>query len=53
MRTIISILMAVILLSCSSKYKNSVNEPGDYNIIPKPQKMTLAMKVFIWLKCYF
>jgi hexosaminidase len=42
MRTIISILMAVILLSCSSKYKNSVNEPGDYNIIPKPQKMTLA-----------
>ena len=42
MRTIISILIAVILLSCSSKYKNSVNEPGDYNIIPKPQKMTLS-----------
>ncbi len=42
MRTILSILISVILLSCSGKYKNSVNEPGDYNIIPKPQKMILA-----------
>jgi hexosaminidase len=42
MRTILSILFAVILFSCSGKYKNIVNEEGDYNIIPKPQKMTIA-----------
>ncbi len=47
MKNLIVILIAVSFFSCSNKYKDIVNTPDDYQIIPKPENLTIAKGRFL------
>ena len=47
MKNLIVILIASSFFSCSNKYKDIVNTPDDYQIIPKPENLTIAKGRFL------
>ena len=47
MKNLIVILIAASFFSCSNKYKDIVNTPDDYQIIPKPENLTIAKGRFL------
>ncbi len=47
MKNIIFIVACLVLVSCSNKYQQVANSDDDYQIIPKPQKLTIANGRFL------
>lgn len=46
-RNIIFIVTCILVVSCSNKYQEVVNSEDDYQIIPKPEKLTMAKGRFM------
>ena len=47
MRTLILILLCVLSISCAKKYENIENKDSDYQVIPKPVKLTATKGRFL------
>ena len=47
MKNLIVIIIAMALFSCTNKYQDIANTPADYQIIPRPEKITMAKGRFL------
>jgi hexosaminidase len=47
MKNLVILMSLVCLFSCSNKYQDMTNEPHDYQIVPKPEKLTMTNGRFL------
>lgn len=47
MKNIIYIVISMLVLSCSNKYREVLNSDDDYQIIPKPKELTITKGRFL------
>jgi len=47
MKNLIVIIITMALFGCTNKYQDIANTPADYQIIPRPEKMTMAKGRFL------
>ncbi|CAL2105819.1 hexosaminidase [Tenacibaculum sp. 190524A02b] len=47
MKNIVFVIACLLIASCSNKYQEISNSESDYQIIPKPQKLTIAKGRFL------